>query len=341
MKKWIKAARLFAVGGSILPAVLGGFLAYYEKSIFNLFYFFLVIIGSAALHTGANFINDYFDYVTGADDKNTEGIYPFSGGSRVIQEGIIPAKHILLASILCFAVGSASGIFLFIVSGFWVIIFTAIGLLSSIFYVSPRLSTTNLGLGELSVGFNLGFLIVNGAYYVQTKAFSFDVFMISLPVAITTTLILLVNEFPDYKGDSLAGKKNIVVRLGPKKSSYLLITLVTVINVLVVINVIFGFFNVWSLLSLLTLPFMIHASIIVSKYHEDRFKYVPAIISILNVNTFVNLYLVAACFALASSLPIFYILAGCIFSYELVTIKRLNMFPFISKENSPTNTHDF
>jgi 1,4-dihydroxy-2-naphthoate octaprenyltransferase len=38
-------------------------------------------------HAGANVLNDYFDARNGADAANDQGLFPFTGGSRLIQNG--------------------------------------------------------------------------------------------------------------------------------------------------------------------------------------------------------------------------------------------------------------
>mgnify|MGYP000902540562 CR=1 FL=1 len=40
-------------------------------------------------HAGINVLNDYYDARSGADAANTERIFPFTGGSRFIQNGVL------------------------------------------------------------------------------------------------------------------------------------------------------------------------------------------------------------------------------------------------------------
>jgi 1,4-dihydroxy-2-naphthoate polyprenyltransferase len=325
MGKWIRAARLFAVGGSWLPAVAGALLAYHETRSLHLFLLILTAAGVSSLHIGANLINDYFDHISGSDEKNKEGIYPFSGGSRVIQEGLIPSRHILLAAIICFTAAAGIGVYLFTASGFWVPVFGLIGLASCVLYVHPRFSLTNLGFGEFAVGLNLGILIIPGSYYVQTSTFSPSSFMLALPISITTMLILLVNEFPDYMGDALAGKRNAVVRLGRKKASHMLVFFLGLVLLLILTDVFLGFIPPWSLISLLSLPLFINGSVLVVKYRDDVPNYIPAIVSVISVNTFVNLYLAVSFLAMEGNWLLFSAAATLVLAYELRTLIRLDI----------------
>ena len=48
--------------GIIVPIALGSILAWYHTGDFYWGYFILTMVGSLALHAGANTINDYFDH---------------------------------------------------------------------------------------------------------------------------------------------------------------------------------------------------------------------------------------------------------------------------------------
>ena len=41
-------------------------------------------------------------------------------------------------------------------------------------------------------------------------------FLLSFPIGLLTTNILLINEFPDYEGDLKTGKNHLVVTFGKK-----------------------------------------------------------------------------------------------------------------------------
>jgi 1,4-dihydroxy-2-naphthoate polyprenyltransferase len=57
-------------------------------------------------HAGVNVLNDYFDARNGTDARNTERMYPFTGGSRFIQNGILTERatgrfgYLLLLSVV-------------------------------------------------------------------------------------------------------------------------------------------------------------------------------------------------------------------------------------------------
>lgn len=325
MKKWVQAARLFVIAASVLPAVLGSLLALSEKGRFAPLLFGLTLLGVAFIHLGANLINDYFDHLTGADENNSEGVFPFSGGSRVIQEGTIPPARVLKASILCYLLAAMIGAYLFTVSGVWVLVIGLFGILSSILYVSPKFSLLNMGIGELVVGLDFGVLTVAGAYYVQTGTFSLSSLMASLPIAIIIALILIVNEFPDYNGDRISGKMTLVVRLGRKKASYVVTMLLALTVLSIIINAAFGFTNLWSLLGLAAIPFVVNAAVVALKHYDNVNRMLPANISIINSHIFFNAYLAVSCLFFGKYLILGYCLAGAVFLYQLFTMKQIGI----------------
>ena len=179
LKIWIKACRVPFFTATIIPIVLGAVVAWHDTSLFSWGKFWLTLFGGLLIHAGTNLANDYFDHVAGCDEANPNPT-PFSGGSRVIQEGLIPAKNILIASISCFLLGGIIvGLYLNYVSGSNVIlILGAIGIFLGIFYSARAFRIGYGSLGELAVGIGFGPLMVLGSYFVQAQILSFKGFLI-------------------------------------------------------------------------------------------------------------------------------------------------------------------
>ncbi len=214
---WIKALRAPFFTASIVPVFLGTTVAYAFNNVFNPAYFILTLIGVVLLHAGGNMLNDYFDYISGADINN-ETPTPFSGGSRVLVDGLLKPESILQASILSIALGLGIGGFLAYKLGVPIIVLGVFGVLCSIVYSAPPFKLAYRGLGEFIVGLAFGPLIVFGSYYVQTGAVSIAPIFASLPIAFLIAAVLYINEFPDYEADKKAGKNQLVVLLGLKNA---------------------------------------------------------------------------------------------------------------------------
>src|SRR3989338_2088894 len=221
LKIWIKAFRVPFFTATIVPIALGSVAAWCDTSRFLWLRFWLALFGGVLMHAGTNLANDYFDHISGCDEANPNPT-PFSGGSRDIQEGLIPAKGVLKAFIICFVLGGAIGLYLNNICGRNIILILGIiGVFLGIFYTAKPFRIGYGSFGELAVGIGFGPLMVMGAYYVQAKTLPMSAFLISIPIGILIALVLYINEFPDYEGDKAVGKRTLVVILGKKNAALL------------------------------------------------------------------------------------------------------------------------
>jgi 1,4-dihydroxy-2-naphthoate octaprenyltransferase len=165
-------------------------------------------------HAGVNVLNDYYDHLNGTDACNQDRLFPYTGGSRFIQNSIFTPRQTLAFGLALFAAVIAGGLWLIDHSGaglFWI---GLAGLFIGWAYSAPPFKLNSRGLGELCVMFGF-LLIVAGADYVQRGAFSILPWLAGLPYALLTTNILYINQFPDRAADIAAGKRHWVARLEP------------------------------------------------------------------------------------------------------------------------------
>ncbi len=161
---WIQALRLHFVPTSIFPALLGSIVAWSRLHEFNLWYFTLVIAGVTLHHIGLNMVDDVFDYLHAADRLHGEKKNPYTGGSGVLVGELLTTRHVLSAAIFCYLVGAIIAIYLTIAVGWPVLVFTAIGVFSSVFYTMPPIRYGYRGFGEFSLLINFGPVICLGAF---------------------------------------------------------------------------------------------------------------------------------------------------------------------------------
>src|SRR5688500_15078906 len=98
-----RATRLPFLTATLVPVLVGTAVAAWEGS-FHLLRFVLALLGAACFHVGTNVANDYFDHLSGADEANPTPT-PFSGGSRVIQQGLVGPRRMALLSAVFFLLG--------------------------------------------------------------------------------------------------------------------------------------------------------------------------------------------------------------------------------------------
>jgi 1,4-dihydroxy-2-naphthoate polyprenyltransferase len=170
-------------------------------------------------HAGINVLNDYCDHLNGTDARNTQRIYPFTGGSRFIQNGVLMPRQVLVFAVTLFAATIAGGLWLLGVAGaglFWI---GLAGLAIGWAYSAPPLRLNSRGVGELCVA--TGFLlVVAGADYVQRGAFAPLPWLAGVPYALLVANILYINQFPDREADRASGKLHWVARLRPETAAW-------------------------------------------------------------------------------------------------------------------------
>lgn len=197
---------------TLAASLLGLVSALYSGFSINSGIVVLAVLLALFVHAGVNVLNDYFDALNGTDAINTERLYPFTGGSRFIQNGVLTTTQTAYFGYLLLLIATLGGLWLSWLVGSGLLIIGAIGVLIGWAYSAPPLRLNGRGLGELCV--MLGFLgIIIGADFVQRQAFSFQPVIVGAPYALLVTNLLYINQFPDRKADEVAGKRNLVVRL--------------------------------------------------------------------------------------------------------------------------------
>jgi len=212
LKTLCKALRLPFLTGSLLPVAVATALVYWLHHTFDPLLFGLNLLGVAALHSGANLLNDYYDSF-GSDPLN-QNVTPFSGGSRVIQNGEMAAESVKTLAYFCLAVGVICGLALIYAGRHWVAVIGFLGLLAGFFYSASPVQLMSLGLGELLIFLAFGPVLTLGSYYVQTNRFAPVGAAVGLPLAFLITAIIWINEFPDLEADEAAAKRHLMSRLG-------------------------------------------------------------------------------------------------------------------------------
>ena len=231
--KFLAITRMPFSSASLLPIFLVASYFYSINiesiSIVNLC---LCSLGVLFAHLSTNMFNDYFDNIDGTDKGNFNYFQQVSGGSRAIELGLISipkTKSIAtLLSLIAIIFGTMTLFNTHNSNIFTVVIITILALLLGYFYTAPpiRLVARN-GLGELSIFAVFGPLLILGTSFsiyngdFLTSNYFIDLLLLSVPVGLLTTNILLINEFPDYEGDLKTGKNHLVATFGKKNSRYI------------------------------------------------------------------------------------------------------------------------
>ncbi len=276
VKLYIMATRPPFFTASVVPFLIGTAMAWSWYGRFSPVDFILTLIGVVALHAGANSSNDYFDWLNGTDRINKTFAFPFTGGSRMIPEGLITPEEMKKVFITSYAISLVAGILLFLRHGLVVLVLGLIGLVSGYFYTATPLFLAGKGIGEFLIGLNFGVLITLGSFYVQTDTVSWKPVAASIPISLLVTLILWINQFQDSEADRQAGKRHLVVRLGLERASRVYAFLLYLSYLSVLVGVAVNALPVWSLLVFITLPLAIRTIRIVRENYNSFQELTPA-----------------------------------------------------------------
>jgi 1,4-dihydroxy-2-naphthoate octaprenyltransferase len=211
---YIKASRPMFLIASVLAVLLGSSIGYSEAMHFDAFAFSLALFSVMCVHAGINVLNDVYDELNGTDRLNHERIFPFTGGSRVIQNDILNVNQMRRWGILLLAISSIAGLVLLYLKGPFVIVFGVAGIAIGYLYSAPPIALASRALGEFAVALGFGVIIVTGAAWLQHGTIDTVTWLVSIAVGLWASNILLINEVPDATADRAAGKRTLVVFTG-------------------------------------------------------------------------------------------------------------------------------
>jgi 1,4-dihydroxy-2-naphthoate octaprenyltransferase len=206
------AARPRTLPAAIAPVLVGTAAAYYAVEDVRWLPFAAALAGSILIQIGTNLANDYSDAKRGADTADR------LGPVRVTSSGLIAPRRVLHATWIAFAAALGVGIYLATVAGPEILAVGAVSIAAGVLYTGGPRPYGYAGLGELFVFLFFGLVAVNGSYYVQLEELDRLPFLLSIPVGLLSTAILVVNNVRDLDTDARAGKRTLAVRLGRQRT---------------------------------------------------------------------------------------------------------------------------
>lgn len=275
VRAWLKVLGPPFIALTVVVSLLGAAIAFQRNCAFNLGLWILGTLGLVAIHFGTSSLNDYFDYLSGTDNINVAGSI-FSGGSRVIQEGLLSPRALLITGSSFIAIGSIIGLYLAFLKGLPVLWLGIIGVILAVGYVHPLINLSKKGLGELAVALSFGPIMLSGVYYVQAQEINVDILLIGLIMGLLAASVLWINEIPDYEADKTTGKTNWVVRVGKKKASYIYALLISLIYILTAALIYKNILPKSAWIVFLTLLLAVKAVNIALKNYNNVEKLLPA-----------------------------------------------------------------
>jgi 1,4-dihydroxy-2-naphthoate octaprenyltransferase len=214
LKRLFLASRPAFFPASVAPVFVGSAWGFHVARQFDWVVFLLGLTATVCVHFASNVLNDVYDDASGTDRINDDRIFPYTGGSRFIQNRVLSPQEMTAWGITLLAVAALLGLALIEMRGPYILVFGAIGVALGLLYSLPKVQLSAHGVGEAAIATAFGVLPVCGAAWLQSGRVDWASLLISIPVSMWVASILLMNEVPDRDADARAGKRTLVVRLG-------------------------------------------------------------------------------------------------------------------------------
>ncbi len=250
--QWLAGARPRTLPAALAPVAVGtGAAAALDG--FRPVPALLALLVALALQVAVNYANDYSDGRRGTDADRV-------GPMRLVGSGAAPARQVLVAALLAFAVAAAAGLVLAALSSWWLVAVGAVCIAAAWTYTGGPLPYGYRALGEVFVFVFFGLVAVAGTTFAQTGRVEGLALAAAVPVGLLSTALLVVNNLRDIAGDAVAGKRTLAVLLG---GTWTRLTYVGLLAVAFAVVVAIGVDRPWVLLALLAVPLAVPPSRVV------------------------------------------------------------------------------
>ncbi len=224
MNPWIAGARPRTLPAAVVPVLVGTAAAAGMNGDAGslkgliLWRFGAALVVSLALQVGVNYANDYSDGVRGTDDVRV-------GPMRLVGSGTRSPSAVKRAAFLAFGVAAICGLVLAIATSWWLLVVGAAAIAAAWFYTGGPRPYGYAGLGELFVFVFFGVVATTGSAFVQIERITPLTLLVSIPVGLLATALLVINNLRDIPGDTESGKRTLAVRLGDGRTRVLYVAM--------------------------------------------------------------------------------------------------------------------
>jgi 1,4-dihydroxy-2-naphthoate polyprenyltransferase len=203
--------------GIITSVLIGTGYAFYKHRALDIPLLFSMLLASILLDGAATVFNHFFDFKKA---KTKEG-YLYNVHNPIVAYGLHPYVAFGVGTIL---VGIAGLLGLYIVyMTHWILIpVGAVSVMIAYFYSAGKYPISYSPYGELVSGIFEGTIVFGIAYFIQSLDFSLNIVLISLPIALGISNIMLANNTSDVDEDLKNGRKTLPIVIGQDKGVKLL-----------------------------------------------------------------------------------------------------------------------
>ncbi|GET22052.1 prenyltransferase [Prolixibacter denitrificans] len=256
---WLKQIRVNFLILAFLLVLIGVSLACRsssEKHVFQLFRIVLLVTGVVLAHASVNLFNEYSDFRGGKTLKiKQDSFYRESG---MLHLGYTRPSTVLAVAVIALMAATFIGIY-FTLTAHWVLmLFILIGGFAIVTY--KDLLAGKLW-GEIFSGIIFGTMVVIGSYIALSASpmervselSSGDVWLVALPPGLLTSLLLLLNQIPNYNGRKTSKQTG---RIALKKEARVFWSILTLTYLIIAFLPFTDIGSGWIWFALVPLPFL-------------------------------------------------------------------------------------
>lgn len=237
--KFSQALRPFSFAVALIACGAGVSLALADGGQ-NLSSILLVLLGGVLLQAGVNLINDYSD---------------ISDRYHLSIDQVAAIKQNFRVGLYCLGVAALIGLWFVYQVGLDFLYLCLVGLVGALGYTLRPVNYKTRGLGVVLVFWLMGVLMVVGSYLAVMGQWNSSIILLSIPISLLVSLLLLSNELRDFEADKQANIQTLVVRIGYSAGS-LIYKMIIVCVALSVVLLAWWFNHAWFLSGLLAFIFL-------------------------------------------------------------------------------------
>jgi len=214
---------------AVVPFGVGIYLASQTGRPFSWVPALMGIVAVFAICVGCHLFGEVHDQ---KEDSLTKqfGRSKFAGGTLMVTDGILEARKVAAVAWGAFGLAAILGVGITV----WhrslaLLALGTFGALCAALYSIPPVRFASRGVGEILIGICYGWLPVVTGYGSAVGTLPEGALLPSLPMAASIFAVILINEFPDYEPDKLAGKRNLLQRIGKEAGAYVYLAAMLVV----------------------------------------------------------------------------------------------------------------
>ncbi|MGH8870873.1 MAG: 1,4-dihydroxy-2-naphthoate polyprenyltransferase [Acidimicrobiia bacterium] len=248
VQAWRIAARVHTLPAALVPVVVGSALAEAD-GVFRWDASLYALVAALAIQVAANFANDASDARRGADTEER------LGPPRMVALGRITPGQMWLGVAVAVAVAGVAGIALTIIAGPVILVIGVVSVLAMLGYVGGPMPYGYKGLGEVFVFLFFGVVATVGSRYVHDMTAPRSAWLLSIPIGMLASAILVANNYRDLDTDRTSGKRTLAVLIGPARTQALFAILVYAAYPLIALFAVVGWTPFPTIFAALIVPY--------------------------------------------------------------------------------------